>query len=269
MVLETVRSDVDLAGWHAGVTAGLPSHGMQDPLPPQPPSPTHAEPAVEKWVWKLFTGEAYPYIRRTLRQQHGRPPTPEEIKGKFFEVYPRCTVKIMVMELVGLGLEFQDLATYPYGAGEFSRLMADPIGYLSHAHGGGKFKLSFYDGEQFFATQNFKVGGRPKWNMLKCLLSVIEAMEEKNRDAPSPAASFSQLRNRLCAKLGLTPDTVTTEKSDFLRLIRLTAGNQYEDYLSILLNVQDSSELVAWIIHQLDDLYARRSPLAKGDLSER
>jgi hypothetical protein len=237
---------------------------MQEPSPLQPPSTSRVEPPVEKWVWKLFTGDAYPYIRRTLQQQHGRPPAPEEIKGKFFEVYSRSTVKIMVMELVGLGLEFQDLATYPYGAAEFSRLMADPIGYLAHAHGGGKFKLSFYDGDQFFATQNFKVGGRPKWNMRKCLMSLIDAMEEKDRTAPSPAASFSQLRDRLCAKLGLPPDSVFTEKPDFLRLIRLTAGNQYEDYLSIVLNVPESSELVAWIVAQLDDLYAHRSPSAKS-----
>jgi len=237
---------------------------MQEPSSPQPLSPPRSEPVVEKWIWKLFTGDAYPYIRRTLQQQHGRPPTSEEIKGKFFEVYPRCTVKVMVMELVGLGLEFQDLATYPYGSDDFSRLMADPIGCLARTHGGGKFKLSFYDGDQFFATQNFKVGGRPKWNMRKCLMSLLEAMEEKNRDAPSPAASFSELRDRLCAKLGLSPDAVSTEPSGLLRLIRLTAGNQYEDYLSIVLNVPESSELVAWVVDQLAELYARRSSAAKS-----
>jgi hypothetical protein len=264
LVLETAQSSFSLAGRHAGVIDAISNHGMQEPSMPQPPSPSRAEPAIEKWVWKLFTGDAYPYIRRTLQQQHGRPPTAEEIKAKFFEVYTRCTVKIMVMELVGLGLEFQDLAAYPHGAPEFSRLMANPIGYLAQAHGGGKFKLSFYDGEQFFATQNFKVAGRPGWNMRKCLLSVIDAMEEKDRDAPSPAGSFSDLCGRLCARLGLSQEAVTTDKGGLLRLIRLTAGNQYEDYFSILLNVQEPSELVAWIVAQLEELRATRSPQAGG-----
>lgn len=237
---------------------------MQDSSSPQPLHSSPSEPVVEKWVWKLFTGDAYPYIRRTLQQQQGRPPIPEEIRKKFFEVYPRCTVKIMVMELVGLGLEFQELATYPYGAADFTSLMADPIGYLARSHGGGKFKLSFYDGDQFFATQNFKVGGQPKWNMRKCLLSLLDAMEEKDRDARPPAASFSQLLDRLCAKLGLSPAAVTTQTTDFLRLIRLTAGNQYEDYLSIVLNVQESSALVVWICAQLAELHAQRSPSAKS-----
>jgi hypothetical protein len=237
---------------------------MQDSSSPQPLHTTPSAPDVEKWVWKLFTGDAYPYIRRTLQQQQGSPPTPEEIRKKFFEVYPRCTVKIMVMELVGLGLEFQELATHPYGAADFTSLMADPIGYLAHRHGGGKFKLSFYDGDQFFATQNFKVGGQPKWDMRKCLLSLLDGMEEKDRDARPPATSFSQLCTRLCAKLGLSPDAVTSDATDFLRLIRLTAGNQYEDYLSIVLNVQETSVLVVWMCTQLSELHARRMPSAKG-----
>jgi len=233
---------------------------MQDPSSPQARPAPRGEPAVEKWVWKLFTGEAYPYIRRTLQQQHGRPPTPEEIRERFSEVYPRSTVKIMVMELVGLGLEFQDLATHAYGAADFSHLMADPIGCLSQSYGGGKFKLSFYDGDQFFATQNFKVAGQPKWNMRKCLLSIIECMEEKERGAHPPAASFAELRDRVCVRLGLSP-RAAVEKTGFLQLIRLTAGNQYEDYLSIILNMSNSAALVGWFMAQLDTLHAsRRSP---------
>ena len=235
---------------------------MSDSSPSRSSSVPSAEPGVEKWIWKLFTGEAYPYIRRTLQQQHGRPPTPDEIKKKFGEVYPRCTVKIMVMELVGLGLEFQDLATHPHGADDFARLMVDPIGFLGCVYGGGKFKLSFYEGDQFVATQNFKVGGRPKWNMRKCLTSLIEAMEQKDRDAQPPAVSLSQLLARLCPKLGLSPDMVTSEKPAFLQLIRLTAGNQYEDYLSIVLNVPESSDLVGWLCTQLAELHAQRSPSA-------
>jgi len=218
---------------------------------------------VEKWVWKLFTGDAYPYIRRALQHQYRRAPTQDELKERFLEVYPRSTVKIMVMELVGLGLEFQDLATHPYGAVDFSHLMADPYGELGRRFGGGKFKLSFYDGEQFVATQNFKVGGRPKWNMRKCLTSLIEAMEQKNGGARPPAASFSQLLERLCPVLGLSPGAVTAETPAFLKLIRLTAGNQYEDYLSIVLNTPESSDLVGWLCDRLAELYAQRLPLVQ------
>ncbi len=220
-------------------------------------------PAVEKWVWKLFTGEAYPYIRRTLQQQHGRPPTQDEMKEKFFEVYPRSTVKIMVMELVGLGLEFQDLATHPYGANDFSQLMADPLGYLGRTFGGGKFKLSFYYGDQFVATQNFKVSGQPKWNIRKCLASIVEAMAQKDRGAQPPATSFPQLLTRLCSKLALSPDAAAAEKPAFLQLVRSTAGNQYEDYLSILLNIPESAHLVAWLFAQLTELYRQRSSSAQ------
>jgi hypothetical protein len=231
-------------------------------MPESPPPPSFqpsGSPAVEKWVWKLFTGEAYPYIKRTLQQQHGRPPTPDEIKGKFFDVYPRSTVKIMVMELVGLGLEFQDLATHPYGADGFSQLMADPIAYLGRTFGGGKFKLSFYYGEQFVATQNFKVGGQPKWNMGKCLASIVEAMEQKDRGTQPSAASFAELMARLCSKLGLAPEAVAADKQAFLQLVRVTAGNQYEDYLSIILNVPEASGLVAWLFAQLAELYQHRA----------
>ncbi|HUJ80209.1 MAG TPA: hypothetical protein VLY45_07845 [Nitrospiria bacterium] len=235
---------------------------MQDTPPLRPHEASQKGAAVEKWVWKLFTGDAYPYIRRSLQQHHGRPPTAEEIRSKFFDVYCHCSVKIMVMELVGLGLEFQDLASFPYGTDDFAGLMADPTGYLSRGYGGGKYKLSFYYGEQFFATQNFKVGGQPRWNMGKCLVSIIEAMEEKDRGARPPSVSYAQLIERLCLKHGLSPDAVITEKSAFLRLIRLTAGNQYEDYLSILLNSPESSELVGLFNAQLDELHARRSPAA-------
>jgi hypothetical protein len=89
-------------------------------------------------------------------------------------------------------------------------------------------------------------------------------MEEKDRDARPPAATFFELCSHLCDKLGLSSDTATTQTTDFLRLIRLTAGNQYEDYLSIVLNVQESSELVVWICAQLAGLHAQRSPSAKS-----
>jgi hypothetical protein len=219
----------------------------------------HAAPGVEKWVWKLFTGEAYPYIRRTLQHQKGAAPTADEMREKFLEVYSHSVVKIMVMELVGLGLEFQELASHAYGTPDFAGLMADPIGYLGQAHGGGKFKLSFYVGEQFVATQNFKVPGRPGWNMRKCLTSIVEAMEQKDRDHPEPA-SFEQRLERLCVSYGLRVDAVRSEKSALLTWIKLTAGTQYEDYIAQLLACPDPRPVMDWLFGELITCYKHRQP---------
>jgi hypothetical protein len=211
---------------------------------------THASPGVEKWIWKLFTGDAYPYIRRTLQHRKGAEPTADEVREKFQEVYSHSVVKIMVMELVGLGLEFQDLASHPYGTAEFSGLMADPIGYLGRAHGGGKFKLSFYYGEQFVATQNFKVSGRPGWNMRKCLTSIIEAMEQKDREQPA-ATSFEQRLERLSASYGLSVDAVRSDKAVLHKWTKLTAGSQYEDYIALLLACPDPRPVMDWLLGEL------------------
>ncbi len=219
-------------------------------------------PGVDKWVWKLFTGDAYPYIRRTLQHQKGATPTADEVREKFFEVYTHSLVKIMVMELVGIGLEFQDLAAHQYGTEDFSGLMADPIGYLGRAHGGGKFKLSFYYGDQFVATQNFKVPGRPQWNMRKCLRSLIDAMEQKDRDAAAPAASFDQLLDRVCARHGMTGEAVRRDKASFLKWVQWTAGSQYEDYIGQLLNFPAHQAVMEWMFSELAALYRKASPAA-------
>jgi len=223
-------------------------------------------PTVEKWVWKLFTGDAYPYIRRTLQHQKGAPPMADEIKTKFFEVYTHSVVKVMVMELVGLGLEFQDLAAHAYGEEPFIRLMADPIGDLGRNFGGGKYKLSFYYGEQFVATQNFKVAGQPRWNSRKFLLSVLDAMEQKARSARPPdgqaqpaPASFQELLGYVGAIGGLSAERIGADNATFLAFIRQTAGNQYEDYFQLLMRGAEDHQLAGYFIQQLNALSQRRS----------
>jgi hypothetical protein len=212
-------------------------------------------PGIEKWVWKLFTGDAYPYITRTIKHRTGLAPTETELREQFTEVYTHSTVKIMVMELVGAILEFQDLAVHPYGSAEFSALMADPIGSLSRTYGGGKFKLSFYYGDQFVATQNFKVAGLPKWNMNKCLTSLIHSMVRQDQATPSPASTWEQLIGNLFTRHRITAPSGTMEKSQLLQLIRLTAGNQYEDYFSLLLNGPDHQPVVDALLLRLKALY--------------
>ena len=215
---------------------------------------------AEKWVWKLFTGEAYPYIRRTLKHQKGAPPTDEEIRGKFDEVYRHSTVKIMVIELVGMLLEFQELAIHPYGSAEFSGLMSDPFGSLSKRFGGGKYKISFYYGDQFVATQNFKVGGAPKWNMMKFLISLINAMEQKAKAAHLTASSFAQLIEQLTAHYQIGLDGGKMHTPQLLRLIQCTAGSQYEDYISILLDCPEHDTLIEHLIDELQRVHQTRHP---------
>ncbi|HQU27668.1 MAG TPA: hypothetical protein PKZ24_00870, partial [Nitrospirales bacterium] len=54
---------------------------------------------VPVWLYKLFTGHQYPYVRRQAKfakKDRGadgerEDPTPEEIRQKFWEIYPRCS----------------------------------------------------------------------------------------------------------------------------------------------------------------------------------
>ena len=61
--------------------------------------PHGVEKEVPKWVYKLFTGHAYPYVRRQakfakeVKPGEDRPePTPEDIKAKFWEEIGRAHV---------------------------------------------------------------------------------------------------------------------------------------------------------------------------------
>jgi hypothetical protein len=223
-----------------------------------PQQPASGSLPAEKWVWKLFTGDAYPYIRRTLQHEKGAPPSADDIRQRFIDVYAHSTVKIMVMELVGILLEFQDLAVHPYGSTDFSGLTHDPLGYLSEHYGGGKYKLSFYYGEQFVATQNFKVGGAPQWNMRKCLASLVDGMKQKaSQDVPP--RSFAHLLEQLCTQFNLSGSSGAVDSPTFLTLVRLTAGSQYEDYFSILHNCPEPQQLTEHLLRELDAIYQTKT----------
>lgn len=127
-------------------------------------SDTSARPAVPPWLYKLFTGHQYPYVRRlakfgqTVVLGEDRPePTKEMIDAKFWEVYPRCWVKILQEVKVGMIVVFHDLGEYP--AGGYQALVDDPEAFLSATYGKKKIKVNFYDGENFVCTINFKVAG--------------------------------------------------------------------------------------------------------------
>jgi len=119
---------------------------------------------VPKWVYKLFTGHAYPFVRRQakfakeVKPGEDRPePTPEEIEAKFWEVYPHCWLKVLQEVKTGMIVSFIELGQYE--AGTFQELIEKPEEFLAKTYGKKKIKLNFYLGENFVCTQNFKVAG--------------------------------------------------------------------------------------------------------------
>jgi hypothetical protein len=119
---------------------------------------------VPPWLYKLFTGHQYPYVRRlakfaqAVKPGEDRPePTKDLIEAKFWEVYPRCRVKVLQEVKEGMIVVFHDLGEYPPGS--FQELVDNPEEFLAKTYGKKKIKVNFYDGENFVCTINFKVGG--------------------------------------------------------------------------------------------------------------
>ncbi len=121
--------------------------------------------SVPPWLYKLFTGHQYPYVRRQAKfanrgitPNEERPePTPEEIDAKFWEIYPRCSVKILQEVKTGMIVSFVELDEY--APGTYQELIDHPEDFLAKKYGKKKIKVNFYDGENFVCTINFKVGG--------------------------------------------------------------------------------------------------------------
>ncbi len=122
-------------------------------------------PDVPPWVYKLFTGHQYPYVRRQAKfDKKDRPPdgdrpepTLEEIREKFWEIYPRCTTKMLQEVKAGMIVAFQELGEY--GAGTYQEFIDHPEDFLAREYGKKKIKVNFYDGDNFVCTINFKVAG--------------------------------------------------------------------------------------------------------------
>jgi hypothetical protein len=119
---------------------------------------------VPPWVYKLFTGHQYPYVRRQAKFANRvapgeeRPePTRDQIDAKFWEVFPKCTVKILEEVKTGMIVSFTELGLYE--AGTYQELLDEPEGFLARTYGKKKIKVNFYDGENFVCTINFKVAG--------------------------------------------------------------------------------------------------------------
>jgi hypothetical protein len=117
--------------------------------------------SVPPWLYKLFTGHQYPYVRRLAKfAQRFTPgeerlePTKAMIEAKFWEVYPQCSVKILQEVKTGM---IVDLGEYPPGA--YQELIDNPEDFLAKTYGKKKIKVNFYHGENFVCTINFKVAG--------------------------------------------------------------------------------------------------------------
>ncbi len=120
---------------------------------------------VPPWLYKLFTGHQYPYVRRQAKfanrdvkpgEERGEP-TKEEIDVKFREIFPRCWVKALEEVKQGMIVVFHELGTYQPGT--YQELIDHPEEFLGRTYGKKKIKINFYDGENFVCTINFKVGG--------------------------------------------------------------------------------------------------------------
>jgi hypothetical protein len=120
------------------------------------------KPAVPPWLYKLFTGHQYPYVRRQAKFSNRTggersEPTREEIDAKFLEIYPRCSVKILEEVKTGMIVSFKELGAHPPGG--YQELVDQPEDFLAKVYGRKKIKVNFYDGDNFVCTINFKVGG--------------------------------------------------------------------------------------------------------------
>ena len=120
---------------------------------------------IPPWLYKLFTGHQYPYVRRQAKfekkdRQPGemaKEPTREEIDEKFWEIFPRCSVRILQEVKSGMIVNFIELGSYEPGS--YQELVEHPEEFLAREYGKKKIKVNFYDGENFVCTINFKVGG--------------------------------------------------------------------------------------------------------------
>jgi hypothetical protein len=119
--------------------------------------PPTGEREVPKWLYKLFTGHAYPYVRRQAKFALKREPTPEDLRQKFWEIFPQCRLKVLQEVKTGMIVSFVELGDYEPGM--YQDLIDNPEEFLARHYGKKKIKLNFYLGENFVCTINFKVAG--------------------------------------------------------------------------------------------------------------
>ncbi len=116
---------------------------------------------VPLWVYELLRE----YARKAVRRAKGDEPTEDEILATFKTIVADCTIRLLATEKVGMVLVFRDLETYPPDDPKRRQLIGDPTAFIAERFGGGKFKVNFYQGENFAATRNFVTEGEPRWKV--------------------------------------------------------------------------------------------------------
>ena len=112
------------------------------------------------WVWTLYEQ----YLRKKLANRGNASPTDTELEAAFLQAMSRSTVTILVQVPIPNSVRFKGLARGTVL--EMTDLLNDPMQYLQHHFGGGKFKLNFHEGWHFVSTKNFKPEGPPHWEDL-------------------------------------------------------------------------------------------------------
>ena len=111
--------------------------------------------SVPDWLYRLFTGDSYPYLKRQAKFRFKRDPAPDVLRTLFADLFPRCALKVLLEEKQGMIVQFRELGTYQ--PGQYMDVIWRPVEVLRDTYGRGKYKLNFYEGENFICTTNFKV----------------------------------------------------------------------------------------------------------------
>ncbi len=112
------------------------------------------------WVWALYSK----YILSQLQQAGNCAPSEEQVEEAFLTALGESSVTILVQEPFQNSVRFKGLARASVIS--MTALLHDPMEFLGHHYGGGKFKLNFHRGWHFVATRNFKPPGEPLWKDL-------------------------------------------------------------------------------------------------------
>src|SRR3989442_12102287 len=122
--------------------------------------PNTGEREVPKWVYKLFTGHAYPYVRRQakfakdVRPGEERPePTADEIKAKFWEIFPQGRLKVLQKAKTGMIVSFVELGEDEPGM--YHERIENPEEFRAEHYEKKKSKLNCDVAQDFVGTSTF------------------------------------------------------------------------------------------------------------------
>ncbi len=104
-----------------------------------------------QWIKDAFRD----YYKPRLRKQLKRDASQEELDQRFFEIYEKLRLTLLVGINQGVGIQFYEIAQFTLE--EFNEFRFTTEDYLKDRFGGGNFKLNFYEIDSFVVTVNFKI----------------------------------------------------------------------------------------------------------------